>query len=92
MKIETSRFGAQEVEQQTILHFPNGLLTHNKTANHSQLKGFKLFHGKKQNRLVAVGPINLPVTRLYVEELLIESLEKNINSGMQLLMLDTLLH
>ena len=44
MKIETSRFGAQEVEQQTILHFPNGLLTHNKTANHSQLKDFKLFH------------------------------------------------
>jgi len=42
------------------------------------VKGFKLFHGKKQNRLVAVGPINLPVTRLYVEELLSESLEKNI--------------
>jgi hypothetical protein len=28
---------------------------------------FKTFHGKKAGRLVAVGPVNLPVTRLSVE-------------------------
>ena len=38
MKIETSRFGSQDVEQDTILHFPNGLL------NNKQSKDFKLFH------------------------------------------------
>jgi DNA modification methylase len=29
--------------------------------------GFAAFHGKKAGRLVAVGPVNLPVTRLFVE-------------------------
>ena len=43
MKIETSRFGSQEVEQETIIHFPNGLLSSGNTDN-SKLKDFKLFH------------------------------------------------
>ena len=43
MKIETTRFGSQDVEQETILHFPNGLLAHNK-EDKSHLKDFKLFH------------------------------------------------
>ena len=30
--------------------------------------GFQTFHGKKSGRLVSVGPINFPVTRLFVEE------------------------
>ena len=40
--------------------------------------GFKTFHGKKAGRLVAVGPVNLPVTRLYVEELILECRRKHI--------------
>jgi len=40
--------------------------------------GFKTFHGKKNSRLVAIGPINLPVSRLFVEEVLNECLEKQI--------------
>ena len=43
MKIETTRFGSQEVEQDTILHFPNGLLSASKKGD-TQLKSFKLFH------------------------------------------------
>lgn len=43
MKIETTRFGSQEVEQDTILHFPNGLLFANQEGD-PQLKNFKLFH------------------------------------------------
>ena len=35
-------------------------------------EGFNTFHGKKAGRLVAVGPVNLPVTRLYVEEVILE--------------------
>ncbi len=40
--------------------------------------GFKTFSGKKNARMVAVGPINLPVTRAYVEEVIKECLEKQI--------------
>jgi len=40
--------------------------------------GFNTFHGKKAGRLVAVGPINLPVTRLFVEEIILECRLKHI--------------
>lgn len=41
-------------------------------------EGFKTFHGKKAGRLVAVGPVNLPVTRLFVEEVILECRQKYI--------------
>ena len=34
--------------------------------------GFTNFQGKKAGRIVAVGPVNLPVTRLFVEEIILE--------------------
>jgi DNA modification methylase len=40
--------------------------------------GFATFHGKKAGRLVSVGPVNLPVTRLYVEEVINECRQKRI--------------
>ncbi len=40
--------------------------------------GFGAFHGKKSGRLVAVGPVNLPVTRLFVEEIILECRKKHI--------------
>jgi very-short-patch-repair endonuclease/DNA modification methylase len=40
--------------------------------------GFTTFHGKKAGRLVAVGPVNLPVTRLFVEEIILECRKKHI--------------
>lgn len=40
---------------------------------------FRCFHGKKAGRLVSVGPINLPVTRLFVEEIILECREKRIS-------------
>lgn len=40
--------------------------------------GFATFHGKKAGRLVAIGPVNLPVTRLFVEEVILECLQKHI--------------
>ncbi|KAF0159997.1 MAG: adenine specific DNA methylase Mod [Syntrophaceae bacterium] len=42
-------------------------------------ENFKCFHGKKAGRLVSVGPINLPVTRLFVEEIILECREKRIS-------------
>ncbi len=40
--------------------------------------GFGSFNGKKAGRLVAVGPVNLPVTRLFVEEIILECRKKHI--------------
>jgi hypothetical protein len=41
--------------------------------------GFASFHGKKAGRLVAVGPVNLPITRLFVEEIILECRKKQIS-------------
>ncbi len=38
MKIETTRFGSQEVAEKTVIHFPYGLL------NNTEPQDFKLFH------------------------------------------------
>lgn len=41
-------------------------------------EGFKTFTGRKSARVVAVGPINIPVTSLYVNECIKEATEKGI--------------
>ena len=43
-----------------------------------KIETFKCFYGKKAGRLVAIGPINLPVTRLFVEEIILECRQKHI--------------
>ena len=43
-----------------------------------KIGGFATFHGKKAGRLVTVGPVNLPVTRLFVEEIILECRKKHI--------------
>ena len=40
--------------------------------------GLKTFHGKKAGRMVVVGPVNLPVTRMFVEEIILECRQKHI--------------
>ena len=39
---------------------------------------FAAFQGRKAGRLVAVGPVNLPVSRLYVEEIILECRKNRI--------------
>ncbi len=39
---------------------------------------FQHFHGKRAGRLVAIGPVNLPVTRLFVEEIILECRKNHI--------------
>ena len=41
-------------------------------------EGFVAFHGKRAGRLVAIGPVNLPVTRLFVEEIILECRKQHI--------------
>src|SRR3989344_3874238 len=40
--------------------------------------GFEHFEGKKNNRLIAIGPINLPVGRDFIHELLTEAIDKKL--------------
>jgi adenine-specific DNA-methyltransferase len=40
--------------------------------------GMRTFHGKKAGRMVVVGPVNLPVTRLFVEEVILECRQKRV--------------
>ena len=42
-------------------------------------EGMRAFHGKKAGRMVSVGPVNLPVTRLFVEEIILECRQKRIS-------------
>ena len=42
------------------------------------VKQSRVFHGKKAGRMVAIGPINLPVTRLFVEEIILECRKAHI--------------
>lgn len=37
------------------------------------------FHGKRNGRMVVVGPVNLPVTRLFVEEIILESRKRRVS-------------
>ena len=41
-------------------------------------EGFTAFHGKRAGRLVAIGPVNLPVARLFVEEIILECRKQHI--------------
>ena len=43
-----------------------------RTYSAEKTDGFTAFQGEKAGRLVAVGPVNLPVTRLFIEELILE--------------------
>ena len=40
--------------------------------------GFRTAHGKKNSRMVVIGPINLPVSRLFVEEVTSECIKNQI--------------
>ncbi|PIR98070.1 MAG: site-specific DNA-methyltransferase [Candidatus Colwellbacteria bacterium CG10_big_fil_rev_8_21_14_0_10_42_22] len=42
------------------------------------INNFKTFVAKKSGRLVAVGPVNLPASRLFVEEVIKECIDKQI--------------
>ncbi len=41
-------------------------------------EGTACFHGKRAGRLVVIGPVNMPVTRLFVEEIILECRKHHI--------------
>lgn len=66
---------ADQLEQQRERAFVQ-LIT--KAYQAEAIEGFRTFTAKKNARLVAIGPVNVPVSRLFVEEVLKESQEKHI--------------
>ena len=47
--------------------------------NSEPVDGFKTFHGKKAGRMVSVGPVNFPLSRKHVEEVISECLQNKIS-------------
>lgn len=45
------------------------------------ISGFRTIRGKKNNRVIAIGPANMPVSRLFVEEVIRECVEKGITKA-----------
>ncbi|HBT97285.1 MAG TPA: site-specific DNA-methyltransferase [Desulfobulbaceae bacterium] len=43
-----------------------------------KVEGFATFHGKRAGRMIVIGPVNLPVTRLFVEEIILECRKHHI--------------
>ena len=43
-----------------------------------KIDGFEFFHGKRAGRMVVVGPINLPVSRLLIEDIIRQCQKKHI--------------
>lgn len=68
----------QQVEKNRELAF-NSLILQAYQAE--PVVGFRVFRGKKNNRLIAIGPVNLPVSRLFAEEVVKECLEKGITKA-----------
>ncbi len=67
-----------EEKEKQIAEKNNGFVELIMKAYHAEkINGFRTFHGKKSARMVAVGPINLPVSRLFIEEVMGECGEKH---------------
>lgn len=45
-----------------------------------ETSGFKTIHGKKSGRFISIGPINMPVSRLFVDEIIQECQKKCITN------------
>ncbi len=45
------------------------------------VSGFRSFRGKKNNRVIAIGPVNMPVSRLFAEQVVSECVEKGITKA-----------
>ena len=69
----------EEEKQQQIKDREDNFLQLILTAYRAEpVEGFRAFHGKHAGRMVTVGPINLPITRLTVDEVIKECLEKHM--------------
>lgn len=68
----------QQVETNRELAF-NSLILQAYQAE--PISGFRTFRGKKNNRVIAIGPVNMPVSRLFAEQVVTECIEKGITKA-----------
>lgn len=66
---------ARQIEEQRELAFVQ-LITRAYQAE--SIEGFRTFSARKNARLVAIGPVNVPVSRLFVDEVIKEAREKMV--------------
>jgi DNA modification methylase len=72
---ELDEKSSSQVERNKELAFNNLILNAYKAES---VSGFRTFRGKKQDRIVAIGPVNLPVSRLFAEQVVAECVEKGV--------------
>ncbi|ADE39526.1 site-specific DNA-methyltransferase [Candidatus Puniceispirillum marinum] len=68
----------QQVENNRELAF-NSLILQAYQAE--PVSGFRTFRGKKNNRVIAIGPVNMPISRLFAEQVVAECVEKGITKA-----------
>lgn len=66
---------AKQLNRNRDLAFSNLILSAYKAE---PVTGFRTFRGKKQGRVVAIGPANMPVSRLFAEEVVRECVESGV--------------
>lgn len=75
---ELDEKAGQQVENNRELAF-NSLILQAYQAE--SVSGFRTFRGKKNNRVIAIGPVNMPVSRLFAEQVVAECVEKGITKA-----------
>ncbi len=68
----------EEQERQLAQKEKDFVILITKAYKAEPLQGFRTFQAQRASRLVSIGPINLPVSRLYVDKVVEEAIEKGI--------------
>lgn len=69
---------AEEQERQLAKKEKDFVTLITKAYKAEPIQGFRTFQSQRAARLVSIGPINLPVSRLYVDKVVEEAIEKGI--------------
>ena len=75
---ELDKKAERQIENNREIAFNNLIL---QAYQAEPIQGFRTFRGKKNNRVVAIGPVNMPVSRLFAEEVVQECVEKGITKA-----------
>ena len=68
----------EEQESQSAKKENDFVILITKAYKAEPIQGFRTFQAQRASRLVSIGPINLPVSRLYVDKVIEEAIEKGI--------------
>ncbi len=69
---------SEEQERQLAQKEKDFVVLITKAYKAEPIQGFRTFQAQRASRLVSIGPINLPVSRLYVDKVVEEAIEKGV--------------